>query len=648
VASLRFEGRNVAVREGDTVASALYRAGIRTFTRSLKYHRRRGLYCLTGDCPNCLMDVDGEPGVRACRCPAADGMRVAREAGFPSAERDFLAVADRLHRLMPVGFYYKVFGKPRWLWPLAERVIRRATGVGSLRTEGGASVLPSRHLRADVLVIGAGLAGLAAAEAAAATGARVVLVDEGRCGEAVAPGAVRDRIDELATRVRALPGVELLERHTAIGVYEGPLVPVVGPAELIEVEAGRVVVATGAVERHEVFPGNDLPGVWLARGAARMAGVHGVRPGGRAVVAAATAEAVDHVETLAAAGVAIVAVLASGDIERSLPAGTPVVDGHVVSASGRRHLDGVVIRDDGGERRIPCDALVLATGLAPRDGLLRMGSELAVLGAGDVVSPGCTPEEAILDGARAGRGEPATTATVASCGDRGGLGSGGIVCLCEDVGVDELDQAWREGFSNAETMKRYTTATMGPCQGAMCGRHLASFVRRHDGASAAAGSRTTARPPVRPVKLEDLAGGVDEVIERRTSLHDLHLAMGATVARSGSWMRPYRYGDPAEEYRAVRERVSLMDVGTLGKFLIAGPDALALLDRTLPCRLEDLDEGRSRYFVALDDAGYVMDDGLVCAIGGGRFAMTRRRAAPTGWRPGYGTGPIGGGCARTS
>src|SRR5712691_7245198 len=123
--TLDFEGRDVPVRDGDTVASALFRAGVRTFSRSIKYHRRRGLYCLSGDCPNCLVSVDGEPGVRACRCEAVDGMRVERESGFPSADRDLLAIMDRLHRLTPVGFYYKVFGRPAWLWPLAERVIRR-------------------------------------------------------------------------------------------------------------------------------------------------------------------------------------------------------------------------------------------------------------------------------------------------------------------------------------------------------------------------------------------------------------------------------------------------------------------------------------------------------------------------------------------
>ncbi|MBI3648870.1 MAG: aminomethyl transferase family protein [Actinobacteria bacterium] len=115
---------------------------------------------------------------------------------------------------------------------------------------------------------------------------------------------------------------------------------------------------------------------------------------------------------------------------------------------------------------------------------------------------------------------------------------------------------------------------------------------------------------------------MSEAIPKRTALHETHARLGAKLDRSGGWIRPYHYGDPAEEYRAVRERVSLMDVGTLGKFLIAGRDAGRLVDRVFPCRVEDLRPGSSRYVLALDEAGYVMDDGLLCALEGGRYYAT--------------------------
>jgi sarcosine oxidase, subunit alpha len=614
-----FEGRPVPFEDGDTIASALYRSGVRTFTRSLKYHRRRGLYCVTGDCPNCLMTVDGEPGVRTCVTDATEGASVERESGWPSTERDLLSVTDRAHRLMPVGFYYKAFIRPRFAWEMAERVIRAATGVGELPTDRSPRIKPSRHVHTDVLVIGGGVAGLSAAKAAADAGERVLLVDEGRIGAAIPPGPTHERVDALRRDLDGVVAVTLRERHVAVGIYEGPLVPVIGPDELLEVEPERIVVATGATDLHAVFPGNDLPGVWLGRGAARMAGVHRVAPGTRAVVVAGTDEGLEHLGTIRAAGVTIAAVVVPAALADRVPAGLPVMrDARVLAAEGSKLLRGVVLGTAQGERHVACDALVLSLGLAPRDGLLRMGDDLPIAGAGDVVAPGCGVDEAAASGAAAGTGG----ATAPREPQAVPIGRGGYVCLCEDVGVKDLEQAWEEGWRSSEILKRYTTATMGPCQGAMCGRHLAAFVRQGSGSDAPAAARTTSRPPARTVALEDLAGGIDEVIEKRTALHETHLAAGAHLGWSGSWMRPYRYGDPHEEYRAVRERVSLMDVGTLGKFLVGGRDATELLDRVLPCRVVDLAPGRSRYFLALDEAGYVMDDGLVCALEDGRYYVT--------------------------
>jgi sarcosine oxidase subunit alpha len=619
-----FEGKRVAFDDGDTVASALFRSGVRTFTRSLKYHRRRGLYCGTGDCPSCLVTVGGVPGVRSCVTPARDAVRVDRGDGWPSTEFDLLAVTDRMHALMPVGFYYKTFIRPRFAWELAEKVIRRATGLGTLQDNGVRSIgddVDARHLRCDVLVVGAGIAGLAAALEAADAGASVVVADEGTIGAAIAPGPTLDRLRPFEAAARAAKRIEILEGHAAIGAYEGPSVALLADLALVEVHPERVIVATGAAEAHGLFGNNDLPGVWLGRGAARMAGVHGVTPAERAVIAVTTLEGLEHAATLRDGGAEVLA-LVPATLAAAVPSGVgSLVDAEVVRAEGRRTVSAVVVREAGAERRIRCDALVVSLGLAPRDGLLRMAqAEEPFVGAGDVVIPGCTPEEAEASGRRAAHGgedEPI---------DQGGTWtpSEGVVCLCEDVSAGDLDRAWREGFTSSEILKRYTTATMGPCQGAMCGRHLAAFSARMapHADRARAGSRTTSRPPARPATLETLAASVHEVLEKHTSLHDVHLEMGATLGWSGSWMRPFTYGDTAEEYRAVRERVGVMDVGTLGKFLVAGPDASVLIDAVFPCRVDDLAPGRSRYILALDEAGYVMDDGMLCALDDGAWYLT--------------------------
>ena len=605
--ALRFEGRRVAVEPGDTVASALYRAGIRTFTRSLKYHRRRGLSCMTGDCPNCLVNVDGDPGVRACTMDARDGQVVVRESGWPSADRDLLHVMDGLHPLLPVGFYSKTFIRPRFVWGLAERAIRRATGVGRLPTGRPAGAKPARAVHVDLLVVGGGVAGLAAAAEAAAAGSRVLLVEERRLGATVWNAGVLERVEALAAEARAA-GVQILEHHTAVGLYDGPFVPVVGPAEVLHVETSRVVAATGAVEAHAVFPGNDLPGVFLARGAALLSVRHGVALGRRAVVVATTDEGRASAEALRNSGMEVL-----------------IHDGAVVVAEGNGRIRAVVLDTPVGRERIACDTLVLSLGWAPRDALLRMGTDEEVAGAGEVVVPGCSLEEAEASGRRAANGhhEPPTDApAVAIAGD-------GYVCLCEDVSLHDLEKAWKEGWRSSEILKRYTTATMGPCQGAVCGRLLAAFAGARADAVASAGARTTSRPPARPLPLEDLAAGVDETIEQRTSLHDRQLELGARMERSGSWSRPTTFGAIDEEIRAVRHRAGLMDVGTLGKFLVAGRDAAELMDRVFPIRVRDLAPGHSRYLVALDEAGYVIDDGVLAALDrGGFYLCTTSGRAP--------------------
>ena len=205
----------------------------------------------------------------------------------------------------------------------------------------------------------------------------------------------------------------------------------------------------------------------------------------------------------------------------------------------------------------------------------------------------------------------------------------GYVCLCEDVRTEDLEQAFEEGFRSSQILKRYTTATMGPCQGAMCGHLLAAFAQKRTG-SAVQGARTTPRPPARTVTLESFAGAAHELVEKRTALHERHLEMGAKLARSGAWFRPYHYGDWKAEYRAVREAVSVMDVSTLGKFLIGGADATALLDRVYPCRVDNLAPGRSRYALMLGEAGYVFDDGLICALEDGRYTITTTSGGASG------------------
>jgi len=177
-----FDGKSVEAYEGDTVGSALYAAGRRTFSRSFKYHRRRGLMCCAGQCPNCIVAVDGAPGARACTEPVREGMRVEHLNARPGLEFDAMRATDLLGGpFTPPGFYYKTFIRPRRLWPLYERLLRSAAGLGRLPREQAQRTWRTEYRRrhADLLVVGAGLAGLSAAVASGEPGADVVLVDEG-------------------------------------------------------------------------------------------------------------------------------------------------------------------------------------------------------------------------------------------------------------------------------------------------------------------------------------------------------------------------------------------------------------------------------------------------------------------------------------
>ena len=196
-----------------------------------------------------------------------------------------------------------------------------------------------------------------------------------------------------------------------------------------------------------------------------------------------------------------------------------------------------------------------------------------------------------------------------------------FVCLCEDVTVKDVKRAIAEGFDSIELAKRYTTVTMGPCQGRLCQLASIRLYGRETGLGSAAVGTTTARPPWRPVPLGLLAGRPHEPA-RRTSIHHRHKELGAQVMWTGAWRRPHSYGDVAAEVRAVHEAVGVIDVSTLGKLLVSGPDGAAFLERIYPNRFADLAPGRIRYGVLSTDGARIMDDGTISRLDEDTFYVT--------------------------
>ena len=197
-----------------------------------------------------------------------------------------------------------------------------------------------------------------------------------------------------------------------------------------------------------------------------------------------------------------------------------------------------------------------------------------------------------------------------------------FVCLCEDVTKQDIGRAVAEGFDHIETLKRYSTATMGPCQGKMCGHALAESCMMMTGRSSKTVGTTTARPPAIPVELAVLAADRRHHPVRRTPMHHWHESAGAAWMDAGQWKRPEHYGDPSAEVRAVRGGVGLIDVGTLGKIEVIGPDAAELLERIYINSWTDLRVGRARYGVMCTEEGIVFDDGVAARLAPEQFYLT--------------------------
>ena len=280
------------------MGSALYVSGVRTFTRSFKYHRPRGLLCVSGSCPNCLMNVDGVPNVRTCTEPLREGMSVRHQNAWPSLKHDFLSVFDRLDRLLPVGFYYKLFIRPRFLWRMVSPWIRRFAGLGKLDVEDPPEGHYEHvHMHTDVAVVGGGPAGLSAAAEAGRAGLRVTLIDDqpslgghlradSHTYTGLTQGEEQGRAgyeigQDLSGSLEELPNVSILSNASAFGLYEGNLLGILQDKRVVKLRAESIVVATGAKQIPMVFRNNDLPGIMLGAGVERLVNLYGVKPGRR-------------------------------------------------------------------------------------------------------------------------------------------------------------------------------------------------------------------------------------------------------------------------------------------------------------------------------------------------------------------------------
>ena len=655
--SFTWNGRPYAGYEGDTIASALAAAGVRIFSRSFKYHRPRGILTASALDPGCTMQVGDEPNVRAAARRLTDGMVVRTQNVWPSLRYDVGAGNRLVGRFLTAGFYYKTFMKPQRLWPAYEKVLGGFAPGGRVSQAAESGYYDQRYAHPDVVVAGAGPAGMGAALAAAAAGARVMLVEEeyGLGGSLRWGGAAEQTLlGELRAAVEAAPNIEVLVDAVVAGRYDDNWISIVQRGlppgrgrlvveRLVKARATALVVAPGLIERPYVFAGNDLPGVMLGTAVRRLINLYGVRPGTRAVVLSANPEGDAAVGDLKRAGVEIGALLDARrgeDLRRALGS------------------SGVKAVEVSNGRRIECDLLVTSIGWTAPTSLLNMagdrpwydasaarfrpGDDLpeGVLAAGGLVGDG-TPDQLVAHGrgvgaaaaAHAGFGtaHPPVALAMGSHPALFRASTHGMVDYSEDVSSKDIIAAAAEGYDSSELVKRYTTATMGPSQGKLETVNTVAVLAEATGRRIDELGTTVWRPPYVPISLGALAGRNHQPV-RHSPMQSWHEAHGAAPLIAGAWIRPDHYGDPQAEARHVREQVGIIDVTPLGKLDLRGPDVPKLLNLVYVNKWSKLDIGSVRYGVMCAEDGVVMDDGVTGRLGPDRYLMsTTSSGAATVW-----------------
>ena len=689
----RFNGREYEGYAGDTLASALLANGARLLARSFKYHRPRGIFSAGAEEPNALVQVGTgsltEPNLKATQVALFDGLDARSVNCWPSPAFDLRALNQLGAALMPAGFYYKTFMRPDW--HLFEGAIRRAAGLGIGPELPDPDRYDSTHAHTDVLVVGGGPSGLAAARAAGATGARVILVDDQPrlggslhwrtlAGSAAKAGAW---MDATVAALQSMPNVTLLPRTTVSAYYDQNALVAIeqitnGSArqKLWQIRAQRVVLATGAIERPLVFPGNDVPGVMLTDSVLQYLERYGVLCGKRVAVFTNNSSAYPVALALQKAGAQIVAIIDAAE-SPAHPAHAEVraagIEIHPASTVARTHgsrgLSAITIATGEHRKRISCDLLCVSGGWSPTVHLhsqsggsvdfdekrgmfvpgrsvqacVSVGAARGTLSLAEGIEEGSAAGgDAVREMKQAAEGEPAPQQVPdfppgppyvfyplwGAAAQRGKA----FVDLASDVTAADVALAARENYVSVEHLKRYTTLGMGVDQGRTSNVNGLAIMGELTGRAPPQVGTTRFRPPYSPVTLGAIAGPRAGSLFRPLKYlpaHDWHTAHGAVFEEMSGWLRPVAYPRNGEKWqdaalreaRAVRDSVGLFEGSSLGKIEVIGPDAATFLDRLYVETASTLAVGRTRYGLMLNENGIVIDDGVFARLAENRYLV---------------------------
>jgi sarcosine oxidase subunit alpha len=611
--SFRFDGRTLGGHAGDTLAAALLGNDIMLVGRSFKYHRPRGIFSAGPEEPNALVTLRAgaraEPNTKATTVELFDGLDASSQNCWPSPNFDLRAVHQLAGPLLNAGFYYKTFMWPAAFWEkFYEPAIRASAGLGALSGLDDPDTYEKSHAFCDLLVIGAGPAGLAAALAAGRAGARVILAEEdfvlgGRLlaeraeisGEPAASWAAQAEAE-----LGALANVRIFRRTAVFGAYDGEYgalervsdhLPAPAPftprQRLWKIVARHCVLAAGAQERPLVFPGNDRPGILLASALRTYLHRFGVAAGKRVAIFTTSDDGWRSAFDLQNAGIDVAAVIdprrdVAPEVRRLAGKAPQYIGAHVTDTAGYRRLKTVTIVDGNGRTQtIAADTLGVSGGWSPGIGIAThlggkgnwseetsaflcddMPKGMQIVGA---AAARWTLAEALRDGSRAGA-EAATQAGFAApeagpfvTGDEAGgvtptwLFAGSrkkaFVDLQNDVTATDVALAAQEGFRSVEQLKRYTTLGMATDQGKTSGVNGLAILAGHINKTIAETGATRARPPHVPVAIGAFAGlhtGKHFKPTRLTASHAFSAAASATFVEAGQWMRAQWFNAPGE------------------------------------------------------------------------------------------------------
>lgn len=600
--SFTFDGRPLRGFAGDTLASALLANDQLLVGRSFKYHRPRGIVSAGSSEPNALVTIGSgmrsDPNTKATVAELYSGLTALSQNRWPSLGFDVGAINGLLSPFLGAGFYYKTFMWPRQFWErVYEPLIRRAAGLGRAVLERDPETYEKSWAFCDLLVVGAGPAGLMAALTAGRAGLRVIVADEDfRLGGSLlstsetidgAPASVF--ADRTVAELQSLPNVTLLSRTSVFGWYDDN---VFGAVERVQkhiaepsaklaservwrIVAKRALLATGAEERPLVFGGNDRPGVMMAGAMTAYAERYGVAVGKAVAIFTSGSTGYRTARTLAAKGITIAAIVdARAEAGDQVPDGVRVIrSASVVDTKGRQRLKGIVVERSGFEELIACDALGMSGGWSPVVHLAcqrgarpvwsedlkafvapDVGGGLRAVGAANGIHTlaGCLgdgAEKAAAVAADLGFNIAVASPPVVDGAEASsftalwyvpGAKSKAFVDFQNDVHAKDLGLALREGFGHVEHAKRYTTNGMATDQGKLSNINAVGILAGMRGVSPAEVGTTTFRPFYTPVSFGALAGAARDqhaTPTRKSPLHGWAMKNGATFVEAGLWYR---------------------------------------------------------------------------------------------------------------